>query len=48
VRAKRLRSRLMPSYTQYEGWPLPDGLQWLYLPTKPLFWLKWHLAGRKN
>jgi hypothetical protein len=48
VRAKRQLRRVMPRYQQYEGWPLPDGLQWLYLPTKPLFWLKWHLAGRKN
>jgi hypothetical protein len=45
VRAKRLWRRLMPSYMQYEGWPLPDRLQWLYLPAKPLFWLRWHLGG---
>lgn len=48
VRARRLWSRLAPSYDQYEGWPLPDALQWLYVPAKPLFWLKWHLLGRNR
>lgn len=48
VRARRLRGRFMPSYQQYELMPLPDALQWLYLPAKPLFWLRWHFAGRKR
>lgn len=29
--------RLRPSYYQYEALPLPEYLQWLYYPTKPIF-----------
>lgn len=34
---RRTRTRFTPSYYQFEMWPLPDRLQWLYYPTKPIF-----------
>lgn len=36
---KRL-SRILPSYDEYEAWPLPRALQWIYYISKPLGLLK--------
>jgi len=37
-RARRLThlSRILPSYDEYEAWPLPRSLQWVYYVSKPL------------
>lgn len=36
-------SRILPGYEDYEAWPLPRGLQWIYYISKPLGILKRHL-----
>ncbi len=36
-------SRVLPGYDEYEAWPLPRGLQWIYYVSKPLGILKRHL-----
>lgn len=33
-------SRILPDYDEYEAWPLPRGLQWIYYISKPLSILK--------
>jgi len=35
--------RILPSYNEYEAWPLPRGLQWIYYVSKPLGILKRHV-----
>jgi hypothetical protein len=37
---RRFLMRLMPSFYQYQMWPIPDRFQWLYYVTKPWFSLK--------
>ncbi|MEM9355016.1 MAG: nucleotidyltransferase family protein [Pseudomonadota bacterium] len=37
--AHTLRSRIKPSYYQYDLYPVPDYLQFFYVPSKPIFWL---------
>lgn len=34
---RRSSKRILPSFYQYEAFPLPARLQWLYIPTKPIF-----------
>ncbi|WP_282154040.1 nucleotidyltransferase family protein [Ruegeria atlantica] len=43
ARTQTRLSRVLPGYEEYEAWPLPRGLQWVYYVSKPLGILKRHL-----
>lgn len=48
ARRRALLRRIGPSFEQYQAWPLPDGLQWLYYPSKPLFSVLNRLRGKRG
>lgn len=41
-------SRILPSYEEYEAWPLPRSLQWIYYISKPLGILKRHMMPQQK
>lgn len=41
-------SRILPGYDEYEAWPLPRGLQWIYYVSKPLGILKRQMSFSKK
>ena len=48
ARRRALLRRLAPSFEQYQAWPLPQGLQWLYYPSKPLFSAFNRMRGKRG
>lgn len=49
ARTQTRLSRVLPSYEEYEAWPLPRPLQWIYYISKPLGILKRQMfSGQKH
>ena len=45
ARTQTQLDRILPGYEEYEAWPLPRALQWLYYISKPLGIAKRHFLG---
>jgi len=48
ARTQTRLSRILPSYDEYEAWPLPGSLQWIYYLSKPLCIARRHLLPPRN